>query len=304
MLYNNIYITDSFFPFLCFSFQLFRHPKYVSCKRIAVFLSMHDEVCTEEIIKDAFKWGKSCFIPRYERSCSHMDMLQLTSLQDMETLPLTSWNIRQPAEDDNSREEALAAGTHERKSNVNNTFPRSTYLYLNTWNRQASIYKVLLAWLGFHKRWNKLPHDHKFQMHLNTQYKFLSLLWLTGTDGGLTVILMILLSLNPLTWYLIDYFNLMQLDRVLLMCMVKLLTRTLRVAFHMAFHCRIIRSLDHCIFKLTPIPDFYSQSARKLFLDYDPLFLPASSQVPSPPLWLNLPLLVLKNWSQYPVEQC
>nr|XP_019935195.1 PREDICTED: 5-formyltetrahydrofolate cyclo-ligase [Paralichthys olivaceus] len=95
---------------LVVSQKLFRHPKYVSCKRIAVFLSMHDEVHTEEILRDVFKWGKSCFIPRYERSCSHMDMLQLTSLQDMETLPLTSWNIRQPAEDDNSREEALAAG--------------------------------------------------------------------------------------------------------------------------------------------------------------------------------------------------
>ncbi|XP_062246704.1 5,10-methenyltetrahydrofolate synthetase (5-formyltetrahydrofolate cyclo-ligase) [Platichthys flesus] len=95
---------------LVVSQKLFRHPKYVSCKRIAVFLSMHDEVLTDEIIKDAFKLGKKCFIPRYERSCSHMDMLQLTSLQDMETLPLTSWNIRQPAEDDNSRDEALASG--------------------------------------------------------------------------------------------------------------------------------------------------------------------------------------------------
>lgn len=41
-----------------------------------------------------------------------MDMLQLSSVQDMESLPLTSWNIRQPADDDQSREEALAAGTH------------------------------------------------------------------------------------------------------------------------------------------------------------------------------------------------
>ena len=90
--------------------QLFRHPKYVSCERIAVFLSMDDEVRTEEIIKDVFKCGKSCFIPRYESSCSHMDMMKLHSLQDMETLPLTSWNIRQPAEEDNSREEALSAG--------------------------------------------------------------------------------------------------------------------------------------------------------------------------------------------------
>ncbi|XP_044202882.1 5,10-methenyltetrahydrofolate synthetase (5-formyltetrahydrofolate cyclo-ligase) isoform X2 [Thunnus albacares] len=71
---------------------------------------MDDEVRTEEIIKDVFKGGKSCFIPRYESSSTHMDMLKLNSLQDMETLPLTSWNIQQPADDDNNREEALAAG--------------------------------------------------------------------------------------------------------------------------------------------------------------------------------------------------
>ncbi|XP_042338090.1 5-formyltetrahydrofolate cyclo-ligase-like [Plectropomus leopardus] len=96
---------------LALSQQLFRHPKYESCQRIAVFLSMHDEVRTEEIIKDAFTRGKSCFIPRYETSRgNHMDMLQLHSLQDMQTLPLTAWNIRQPAEEDTSREEALSAG--------------------------------------------------------------------------------------------------------------------------------------------------------------------------------------------------
>lgn len=95
---------------LLVSQKLFRHPKYVSCQRIAVFLSMHDEVRTEEIIKDVFKWGKSCFIPRYESSSNHMDMLQLRSVDDMRTLPLTSWNIRQPAYDDQSREEALSAG--------------------------------------------------------------------------------------------------------------------------------------------------------------------------------------------------
>ncbi|XP_038549561.1 5,10-methenyltetrahydrofolate synthetase (5-formyltetrahydrofolate cyclo-ligase) isoform X1 [Micropterus salmoides] len=95
---------------LVISQKLFRHPKYASCKRIAVFLNMDDEVRTEEIIKDVFKWGKSCFIPRYKSRSSHMDMLKLSSLQDIEMLPLTSWNIRQPAEEDNSREEALATG--------------------------------------------------------------------------------------------------------------------------------------------------------------------------------------------------
>lgn len=82
----------------------------MSSQRIAVFLSMKDELNTQEIIKDMFKCGKSCFIPRYESTSSHMDMLKVNSLQDIETLPLTSWNIQQPAKDDNSREEALASG--------------------------------------------------------------------------------------------------------------------------------------------------------------------------------------------------
>lgn len=95
---------------LLLSRKLLRHPKYVSAQRIAVFLSMKDEVCTQEIIKDVFKWGKSCFIPRYESNSNHMDMLRLHSLQDIDALPLTSWNIRQPSEDDSSREEALSGG--------------------------------------------------------------------------------------------------------------------------------------------------------------------------------------------------
>ncbi|XP_019713640.1 5-formyltetrahydrofolate cyclo-ligase [Hippocampus comes] len=90
--------------------KLIRHPKYVACKRIAVFLSMDDEVHTEEIIKDVFEVGKSCFIPRYDHSSNHMDMLKLNSMQDMTSLPKTSWNILQPAEDDKSREDAFSGG--------------------------------------------------------------------------------------------------------------------------------------------------------------------------------------------------
>lgn len=93
----------------------------MSSERIAVFLSMDDEVRTKEIIKHVFKLGKSCFIPRYKSNSSHMDMLKLNSLQDIETLPLTSWNIRQPAEDDNSREEALATGKHVHKQSCQQT---------------------------------------------------------------------------------------------------------------------------------------------------------------------------------------
>lgn len=90
--------------------KLFKHPKYASCDRIAVFLSMHDEVRTEDILRDLFARGKTCFIPKYQTQGSHMDMLQLHSLQDMDTLPLTSWNIKQPSDEDVTRKEALATG--------------------------------------------------------------------------------------------------------------------------------------------------------------------------------------------------
>ncbi|XP_046897689.1 5,10-methenyltetrahydrofolate synthetase (5-formyltetrahydrofolate cyclo-ligase) [Hypomesus transpacificus] len=91
--------------------KLFKHPKYASCERMAVFLSMADEVSTEIIIKDVFEQGKTCFIPKYRSTDSnHMDMVRLSSLEELETLPLTSWNIRQPADEDHTREEALATG--------------------------------------------------------------------------------------------------------------------------------------------------------------------------------------------------
>ncbi|KAJ8340359.1 hypothetical protein SKAU_G00349920 [Synaphobranchus kaupii] len=89
--------------------KLLKHPKYELCQRIAVFLSMNDEVCTKDIIEDIFKRGKECFIPRYFTNSSHMDMLRLASAEDMQSLPLTSWNIRQPG-DEEEREEALATG--------------------------------------------------------------------------------------------------------------------------------------------------------------------------------------------------
>ncbi|KAG7327387.1 hypothetical protein KOW79_008993 [Hemibagrus wyckioides] len=90
--------------------KLFKHPNYTSSHRVAVFLSMHDEVCTEAILRHMFSSGKDCFIPRYQSNSNHMDMLRLNSMEDMNSLPLTSWNIRQPADNDTEREEALATG--------------------------------------------------------------------------------------------------------------------------------------------------------------------------------------------------
>ncbi|XP_068131067.1 5-formyltetrahydrofolate cyclo-ligase [Hyperolius riggenbachi] len=89
--------------------KLLSHDKYLRAQRIAVFLNMPDEVKTGDIINDIFQQGKACFIPRYRPRSNHMDMVKLSSLEEIQQLPATSWNIRQPLEED-CREEALSSG--------------------------------------------------------------------------------------------------------------------------------------------------------------------------------------------------
>ncbi|XP_072807013.1 5-formyltetrahydrofolate cyclo-ligase isoform X1 [Vicugna pacos] len=89
--------------------KVIAHSQYQKSKRISIFLSMQDEIETEEIIKDIFQQGKTCFIPRYQFQSSHMDMVRLASPEEISSLPRTSWNIPQPGEDE-VREEALSTG--------------------------------------------------------------------------------------------------------------------------------------------------------------------------------------------------
>ncbi|PNI32698.1 ST20-MTHFS isoform 3 [Pan troglodytes] len=89
--------------------QVIAHSEYQKSKRISIFLSMQDEIETEEIIKDIFQRGKICFIPRYQFQSNHMDMVRIESPEEISLLPKTSWNIPQPGEGD-VREEALSTG--------------------------------------------------------------------------------------------------------------------------------------------------------------------------------------------------
>ncbi|XP_076404704.1 5-formyltetrahydrofolate cyclo-ligase-like isoform X2 [Peromyscus maniculatus bairdii] len=88
------------------------HSQYQNSKRISIFLSMQDEIDMEEIIKDIFRQGEICFIPRYQFQSNHMDMdMRLASPEEISLLPQTSWNIHQPREGD-VWEEALSTDFH------------------------------------------------------------------------------------------------------------------------------------------------------------------------------------------------
>lgn len=68
---------------------------------------MHDEIRTDKIVADLLASGRQCFIPRYIGT--DMDMIRLHSLEDYDSLPETSWKIKQPPDDD-QRENALDTG--------------------------------------------------------------------------------------------------------------------------------------------------------------------------------------------------
>ncbi|XP_011403856.2 PREDICTED: 5-formyltetrahydrofolate cyclo-ligase-like [Amphimedon queenslandica] len=87
--------------------KLLSHKAYQEASRISIYLSMPEEVDTSLIIEDIFKQKKLCFVPQFNDV--QMNMLQVHSLEDIKSLPVYKWGIKQPAFDD-KREDALETG--------------------------------------------------------------------------------------------------------------------------------------------------------------------------------------------------
>ncbi|XP_034339995.1 5-formyltetrahydrofolate cyclo-ligase isoform X2 [Arvicanthis niloticus] len=119
--------------------KVIAHSQYQNSKRISIFLSMQDEIETVEIIKDIFKQGKVCFIPRYQFQSNRMDMVRLASPEEIAFLPKTSWNIHQPDEGD-VWEEALSTGSRH----IADTCMESTKLILTSvpWHILSQLLRI------------------------------------------------------------------------------------------------------------------------------------------------------------------
>lgn len=85
------------------------HHRYKASNRISIFVNMETEVLTEPIILHILNDGKECFIPKYDDQSRQMDMVKLSSLEELEKLPMTKWHIKQHTDFD-PREEALLTG--------------------------------------------------------------------------------------------------------------------------------------------------------------------------------------------------
>lgn len=97
--------------------QLRSLPQYKESKRISLYLSTADEIDTVHFLKDIFESNREAFVPFYEGKI--MKMVKLHSMEDYEKLPLTKWNIKQPAQKD-VRDNALETG--KERAIYSNTF--------------------------------------------------------------------------------------------------------------------------------------------------------------------------------------
>lgn len=85
--------------------KLFSLDAYQNCRSLSLYLSMPSEVCTNDVMDHVFKTNKALYIPHYVGDT--MKMVLLRDRNDFDNLPLTPWNIKQPADDDDSRPCAL-----------------------------------------------------------------------------------------------------------------------------------------------------------------------------------------------------
>lgn len=67
-------------------------------RSLSLYMSMPGEVETNQLMTYCFENDKKCFIPHY--TADLMKMVLLRNQEDYDSLPLTAWNIKQPADDD------------------------------------------------------------------------------------------------------------------------------------------------------------------------------------------------------------
>lgn len=104
-------------------------PEYKAARRISVYLSMPDgEISTSGIVRDALDQGKKVFIPytynlkepEAGQPKSIMDMLELHSMKDFESLEPDKWGIPTPSKDSIASRANCFGGTGITKGSMEN----------------------------------------------------------------------------------------------------------------------------------------------------------------------------------------
>ncbi|KAF9947028.1 hypothetical protein BGZ65_009198, partial [Modicella reniformis] len=78
--------------------KLLAMPVFKESQNVSVYISMHGEICTRDIIRILLDQKKSCYVPRCKGK--DMDMVKIDSWEDFLALPKNNWNIPEPRFDE------------------------------------------------------------------------------------------------------------------------------------------------------------------------------------------------------------
>jgi 5-formyltetrahydrofolate cyclo-ligase len=145
--------------------SLFGLPQYQHARRISVYLSMPGgEISTAAIVNDALKSGKQVFIPLYYKRqtardgepSSIMDMLELQSLQDYETLQPDKWGIPTPSEEYVSQTKNAFGGLGKSEGEISG-------------HGAGGLELIILPGMAFDQKLGRLGHGMGFYDHFLTR---------------------------------------------------------------------------------------------------------------------------------------
>lgn len=135
-------------------------PEYKAAKRISVYLSMPSgEISTAGIVHDALGQGKQVFIPYTYKPASPkdgqpksiMDMLELKSIDDYESLKPDPWGIPTPSEDSISSRANAFGGTGRTQGNV----PENATV-------EGGLDLIIMPGMAFDSSFGRLGHGKGF----------------------------------------------------------------------------------------------------------------------------------------------
>ncbi|KAI4673696.1 uncharacterized protein J4E88_008752 [Alternaria novae-zelandiae] len=162
-------------------------PEYKAARRISVYLSMPGgEISTSEIVRNAFDEGKKVFIPyTYKLAApkdgqpnSIMDMVELQSMTDFESLEPDKWGIPTPSKDSISSRANCFGGT-----GITNG---------ETDGLSAGLDLIVMPGMAFDSQFGRLGHGKGFYDYFLTRCHQISRMPFRGKNywycvfGGLT----------------------------------------------------------------------------------------------------------------------
>lgn len=162
-------------------------PEYKAARRISVYLSMPGgEISTSSIVRDALDQGKKVFIPytynlsdpKEGQPKSIMDMVELQSMHDFDTLKPDKWGIPTPSKDSISSRANCFGGNGITNGDISNT--------------SEGLDLIVMPGMAFDSNFGRLGHGKGFYDYFLTRCHNASRMPFCGKNywyclcGGLT----------------------------------------------------------------------------------------------------------------------